>query len=111
MVGCCIAFRKEDIPDRYEFKTKYYADVGKWINKRDSVIVAPDGKFLAGPLNMEQGIVYAELDPKQMSGAKWNLDVAGHYARPDVFQLTVSKDNHPMITIAEASGSELKGET
>lgn len=44
-------------------------------------------------------------------GPKWNLDVAGHYARPDVFRLIVSKEDRLMITIAEASGQDPGGET
>ena len=110
VIGCSIAMRKQDIPDRFEFKAKYYSEVGEWINKGDSAVVSPDGKFVAGPLNAEEGILYAELDPRQMRGSKWNLDVAGHYARPDVFRLTVSKENRPMIAVAQTSGQELLGE-
>ncbi len=110
VVGCAIAMRKEDIPDRLEFKAKYYSEVGEWINKGGSTIVSPDGKFIAGPLDEEEGILYAEVDPRQMRGPKWNLDVAGHYARPDVFRLTVSKEDRPVITVAEAPGQELQGE-
>ena len=102
--------RKEDIPDRFEFKAKHYAEVGEWINKGDSAIVSPDGKFVAGPLNAKEVILYAELDSRQMSGSKWNLDVAGHYARPDVFRLTVSKEDRPMIAVAQTPGQELAGE-
>jgi nitrilase len=111
VVGCSIALRKEDIPDRFEFKAKYYAEAGEWINKGDSAIIGPDGGFIAGPLHAEEGILYAELDSRQMRGPKWNLDVAGHYARPDVFQLTVRKEGHPMITIAETPEYESQGET
>jgi nitrilase len=110
VVGCSIAMRKQDIPDRFEFKAKYYSEVGEWINKGDSAVVSPDGKFVAGPLNAEEGILYAELDPRQMRGSKWNLDVAGHYARPDVFRLTVSKEDRPMITAAQTPGQELQRE-
>ena len=110
VVGCSIAMRKEDIPDQFEFKAKYYSEVGKWINKGGSAIVSPDGKFVAGPLNEEEGIIYAEVDPRQMRAPKWNLDVAGHYARPDVFQLSVSKEDRPIITLAETSRQELQGE-
>ena len=110
VIGCSIAMRKQDIPDRFEFKAKYYSEVGEWINKGDSAVVSPDGKFVAGPLNAEEGILYAELDPRQMRGSKWNLDVAGHYARPDVFRLTVSKEDRPMIAVAQTSGQELLGE-
>jgi nitrilase len=110
VVGCSIAMRKQDIPDRLEFKAEYYSGVGEWINKGDSAIVGPDGKFLAGPLNAEVGILYAELDPRQMRGSKWNLDVAGHYARPDVFRLTVSREDRPMIEVARTLGHEPRGE-
>jgi nitrilase len=111
VVGCSIALRKEDIPDRFEFKAKHYAEAGEWINKGGSAIVGPDGGFIAGPLNEEQGILYAELDPRQLRGPKWNLDVAGHYARPDVFRLTVSKDGHPVIAVGETAEHEPRGET
>jgi nitrilase len=110
VIGCSIAMRKQDIPDRFEFKAKYYSEVGEWINKGDSAVVSPDGKLVAGPLNAEEGILYAELDPRQMRGSKWNLDVAGHYARPDVFRLTVSKEDRPMIAVAQTPGLELQRE-
>jgi nitrilase len=110
VVGCAMAMRKEDIPDRFEFKAEYYSEVGEWINRGDSAIVSPDGKFIAGPLNAEEGILYAELDPKQMRGPKWNLDVAGHYARPDVFRLTVNRDDRPMVVVSEAPEPDGHGE-
>ena len=72
--------------------------------------MSPDGEFVAGPLNAEEGILYSELDPRQMRGSKWNLDVAGHYARPDVFRLTVNKEDRPIITVAQTLGQELQGE-
>ncbi len=106
VVGCSIAMRKADIPDRFEFKARYYSEVGEWINKGDSAVVSPDGKMVAGPLNAEEGIIYAELDTRQMRGPKWNLDVAGHYARPDVFRLTVTRDDRPMIAVEQAPGRE-----
>jgi hypothetical protein len=46
-----------------------------------------------------------------MRGSKWNLDVAGHYARPDVFRLTSNKDNHPLITVAETLTHEPQSDT
>jgi nitrilase len=46
---------------------------------------------------MKEEILYAELDPRQMSGPRWMLDVAGHYGRPDVFELTVHTEAHKMI--------------
>jgi len=99
VIGCCIAMRKDDIPDRYSMKQKFYAEADEWINIGDSAIVNPEGEFIAGPVRKQEEILYAELDPRMMQGPKWMLDVAGHYARPDVFQLTVHTDVRRMIRI------------
>ena len=101
VIGCGIVERKSDIPDGYAFKQTYEPDIDEWINLGDSAIVNPNGEFIAGPLRGQEGILYAEIDPVQMHAAKWELDVAGHYARPDVFQLTVHTGVQPMITTQE----------
>jgi nitrilase len=102
VIGCGMALRQADIPDRYEFKQRFYQNVGEWVNVGDSAIVNPDGQFIAGPLREQEGILYAEIDPAQMRGPKWMLDVAGHYARPDVFQLSVNRTPRPLIQTQDA---------
>ena len=42
----------------------------------------------------ELGILYAEVDLQRIAAARRTLDVAGHYARPDLFDLRV--DRAPM---------------
>jgi nitrilase len=93
--GMCL--RKDEVPDRYAFKQKFYGGVGEWVNVGDSAIVNPEGEFIAGPLHKEEGILYAEVDPRQMRGPRWMLDVAGHYGRADVFELTVHTEPRPML--------------
>lgn len=62
-----------------------------------SVVVSPFGEVIAGPLFGEEGILYADFDLGEIVRAKVDLDVIGHYARPDVFQLVVNeKANSPM---------------
>ncbi|MCI0398688.1 MAG: carbon-nitrogen hydrolase family protein [Chloroflexi bacterium] len=97
VIGCGMALRQADIPDHYEFKQRFYQQVGEWVNGGDSAIVSPNGHFIAGPLHQEEGILYAEVNPAEMCGSKWMLDVAGHYARPDVFQLSVNRQPRPLI--------------
>jgi nitrilase len=60
--------------------------------------VDPDGKIIAGPSNRKEEILYAEIDRAQMTGPRWKLDVAGHYARPDVFRLNVNRRASPFIS-------------
>ena len=55
-----------------------------------SVIVDPFGELLAGPIYGEEAILRAELDPDQITRGKYDLDVAGHYQRPDIFDLRVN---------------------
>ncbi|KAJ8083947.1 Nitrilase [Marasmius tenuissimus] len=50
-----------------------------------SVIVSPMGKVLAGPLLGKEGVLTADLDLDDCVRGKFDLDVVGHYARPDVF--------------------------
>ena len=97
VVGCCQAVRKDDIPDTLAFKSKYLADAHVWLNAGGSVIVDPDGKIVAGPANECETILYADVRPDQLVGPKWQLDIAGHYARPDVFELRVHRTPTPIM--------------
>jgi nitrilase len=54
-----------------------------------SLIVSPMGKVLAGPFDGGEGVLRAEVDPGEIAEGKFDLDTAGHYARPDVFRLEV----------------------
>jgi nitrilase len=96
VLGACMPMKVSDIPAKYEFRQQY-EDTKEWINPGDSVIINPKGDIIAGPLHREEGILYAELDLSLIAHCKWSLDVAGHYARPDVFKFSVNrKANHVM---------------
>jgi nitrilase len=56
-----------------------------------SVIVGPMGNVLAGPCYDGECVLRAEVDPGEIAEGKFDLDVAGHYARPDVFRLEVDE--------------------
>ncbi len=61
-----------------------------WI-RGGSLIVSPLGNVLAGPARDGECVLRAELDPGEIAEGKFDLDVAGHYARPDVFRLEVNE--------------------
>jgi len=54
-----------------------------------SVIVSPMGEVFAGPLWDEEGMLCADLDLADIVRARFDFDVTGHYARRDVFRLSV----------------------
>jgi nitrilase len=57
------------------------------IGRGGSAILGPDGAYLAGPLWEEEGILYAELDPRRLAEERQRFDPVGHYHRPDVLGL------------------------
>jgi nitrilase len=59
--------------------------------KGGSVIVSPLGEVLKGPARGGEAIVTADIDLDDCIRGKYDLDVAGHYARPDVFRLEVNE--------------------
>jgi nitrilase len=106
VVGVCQAFHKDDIPDSLDFKSAYLGGVKDWVNPGLSLIVDPDGKIVAGPLEGKEGILYADVESHQLVGPRWQLDVAGHYARPDLFELRVRRGPRPFLVEVEEESEE-----
>jgi nitrilase len=101
VIGCCMPLHVDDIPDRLEFK-QLYATGTEWINTGHSCIVDPGGRVIAGPLVEKEEILYAEVDLGQATASKRMFDVAGHYARPDVFEFTVNRKPNPVMRLADS---------
>jgi nitrilase len=105
VIGCCSVLRRADIPDHWALKERFYPGANEWINGGDSTIVGPDGAVLAGPVHEQETILYADIDLRAAQGGRWMLDVAGHYARPDVFELTLRTAPRPVLRrVAEEEG-------
>jgi nitrilase len=113
VVGSCSAFQARDIADSLPGKAEMYPDGDEWINAGGSIVVAPGGKIVAGPMHRESGILYAEVDLERVGMARRNLDVVGHYARPDLFQLQVNRRPLKPVEFADppaAHGSTTPGD-
>lgn len=70
-----------------------------------SAILSPLGEVLAGPLYDQEGMLCADLDLAQIARSKFDFDVTGHYARPDVFQLMINEKPLLPITYRDHNGS------
>jgi nitrilase len=99
VVNSGFVMRASDIPDDFPEKDELYPDPDAWINPGDSLVVGPDGKTTAGPLRQEVGVVYADVDLSAVGVARRSLDVAGHYSRPDIFELRVNREAQKPIAL------------
>jgi nitrilase len=81
------------------------ADLPDIMCRGGSAIISPMGEILAGPLFDEEGILYADLDMREITRSKFDFDVVGHYARPDVFQLIVNEEPLPAVTLQNKSNN------
>lgn len=82
VLGCNQFVTKEMYPNEFQ---KELANQPEIMSSGGSVIVSPSGKVLAGPLFDTEGILYADLTQKELIKCKFDFDVVGHYARPDIF--------------------------
>ncbi len=101
--GRCFVFscnqynRRSDFPADYQ--SSFGDDPSTIVCRGGSCIVDPFGNFLAGPNTEGEAILIAEIDRSQIVRGKFDLDVVGHYARPDIFQLHVDERAKPPVVI------------
>jgi nitrilase len=89
VLTACQFIRKKDFPASARVALGDSPDAV--LMRGGSAIVSPLGKVLAGPNCEGETILTATLDLNDVGRAKFDFDVAGHYSRPDVFQLVVNE--------------------
>ena len=90
-----------DYPSDYPLQDSG-GDAGDVLCRGGSVIVSPLGDVLAGPAFGQEAVLHADLDFDRIAEAKYDFDVVGHYARPDVFTLTVDERPRPPVVELDA---------
>ena len=88
-----------DIPDDFPLK-------GRNLNpglafSGGSTIFGPNGDIVAGPLESEEAILYADINVKRVNEERMRRDPAGHYGRPDVFRVEVDRTRHEHLYEAD----------
>jgi nitrilase len=97
VLSACQFIRKRDFPATVRVALGDSPDAV--LMRGGSAIIGPLGRVLAGPHFDGETILVAELDLDDIGRGKFDFDVAGHYARPDVFQLVVNEaPARPVIT-------------
>lgn len=101
--GRCFVFSCNQFTRRGDFPADYRAvqgdDPDTVISEGGSCIVSPLGEILAGPNYDGECTLTAEIDLAEIARGKYDFDVVGHYARPDVFRLVVNERPQPAVVI------------
>ncbi len=92
VVSACQFMTRADVREDVPYAAIQGDDPSTVLIRGGSCIVSPLGDVLGGPLFDEPGLVRATVDADDRVRGQFDLDNAGHYARPDVFQLTVRED-------------------
>ena len=99
--GRCFVLTACQFIKRGDFPQDYAAIQGNDPNtvmmRGGSCVVGPLGKILAGPNFDAECILTADIDLGDVVRGKYDLDVVGHYARPDVFRLYVNERATPPV--------------
>jgi nitrilase len=102
VVGVNPVLHVDEIPASFPnrehlFAPGYLEDNAPWLEAGNTLIVAPDGTVVAGPVREREQTLVADLDLREVTAQRRHMDPAGHYNRPDVFQLHV--DTAPRLPV------------
>ena len=95
VLSACQFIRRQDFPD--DFDSSFGNDPETVLSRGGSCIIDPLGQILAGPDYEGSCILTAVLDLDEVVRGKYDFDVSGHYARPDVFRLSVNESPAPSV--------------
>jgi len=84
--------RVRDMPPELPPRPERGRDPEAFVIRGGSAIIAPDGRYLAGPVYDEEAVIVADCDLSEITRESLTLDVSGHYSRPDVFDFRVRRD-------------------
>ena len=83
VLSACQFSKEQDYPDDHAVADATNRNPDNVMIAGGSVIVSPLGRVVAGPLLGKEGVLTADLALDEIVKGKFDLDVVGHYARPD----------------------------
>lgn len=89
VLSCNQFARRGDYPQDYD--SDLGSDPSRVASRGGSCIISPLGEVLAGPDYEGEAVLTAQIDLGDITRGKFDFDVVGHYARPDVFRLSVNE--------------------
>jgi nitrilase len=104
VLTCCQYLTRADCPEDYA--AIQGNDPAAILMRGGSCIIDPLGDILVGPNFDGPCTLIAELDLDEIPRGKYDFDVVGHYARPDVFRLHVNTQPTTPVVVSSAGGTD-----
>ena len=101
IISACGMMRKADFPAETPHLDLILGNSADVLANGGSCIAGPDGEWVVEPVVGEERLIVAAIDHARVRAERQNFDPAGHYARPDVTQLTVNRKRQSTLTIVE----------
>jgi len=101
VLSACQFIRRKDFPADVRVSAGESPD--SVLMRGGSAIISPYGRVLAGPYFDGETILTADINLNDITRARFGFDVAGHYSRPDVFQLIVNEAPMSSVVIKPKS--------
>ena len=104
MIATSALLRPEDVQEPY--RELAISKSGEWIDAKQGgcCIIAPGGDVIAQAAVGEETILTASVTLEAVLQAKAEIDIGGHYSRPDVLQLLINR--RPLERVVEASSDK-----
>lgn len=93
--------RPADLPAASPSRDEVVAAAGDYLANGASAIAGPDGQWIIEPVLEREALLVATLDHGRVRAERQNLDVAGHYSRPDVTQLHVDRTRQSTVSFKD----------
>jgi len=91
--------KKADLPADFELMDDF-KDAPEVLLQGGSAVIGPDAKYVVEPVYGKEELVVAEIELERVAEEKLALDVAGHYSRPDIFDLRLRRQ--PLVPFRPA---------
>ncbi|HEV2761039.1 MAG TPA: nitrilase-related carbon-nitrogen hydrolase, partial [Acidimicrobiales bacterium] len=98
--GVTSCLRGSDVPRDLPRADEIYGGDDDWMARGNTTICGPDGEILAGPLEGQEGIVYAAVDADHARKVRRQFDPIGHYSRAEVLRLVVDREAKTGVVFA-----------
>ena len=93
--------RRSDLPDTVPHHDLIRQAAPDTLANGGSCLAAPDGTWLIEPISGEEAVRVATIDLNEVRKERHNFDPSGHYARPDVFTLTVNRERQALVRFSD----------